>query len=188
MHPIALLLALTGFGQDAYPLDCIYNSRAEKEIVVARNCAARTAEGGIRLDPARFRDLTFSAKTGLAEVDVRGWHYVRRDRVSAPVMAFDNMADEFHNDRARSPRNGKIGYVNRRLALAIPARFDGAFPFEKGRAVVCFGCTSESDGEHSFYAGGSWTCIDTRGREIRPRIDAAPGKVGATDCGRRAKR
>jgi hypothetical protein len=104
------------------------------------------------------------------------------------VTAVDYLADAVPNARARSPRGGKIGYVNRRLALAIPARFDGAFPFEHGRAVVCFGCTSESDGEHSFYAGGSWTCIDTKGNETRPRIEAAPGKVGATDCSPRAKR
>ena len=58
------------------------------------------------------------------------------------------------------------------LRLVLPRIYDGAFPFEKGRAVVCFGCTKRIDGEHSFYAGGSWACIDPRGREIRPRREA----------------
>lgn len=187
MHPIALFLALTGFGQDAYPLDCTYTSRSEKEIVSVPNCAAQTADGGVRMAPARLADLSFSPKTGLAEVNAGGWHYVRRDGMSAPVMTFDNWADEFHNNRARSPRGGRIGYIDRALKLAIPARFDGAYAFERGRAVVCFGCTSESNGEHSYYAGGSWACIDTKGREIRPRIEAAPGKIGYSVCDRRPK-
>jgi len=67
-------------------------------------------------------------------------------------------------------------------------RDDGAFPFADVRAgdyraLVCFGCTRESDGEHSFYTGGDWTCIDTKGRELQPRRHIERGQIARITCG-----
>ena len=165
----AFLLLATPVPQTGFDVQCLYSSRREKELTVADDCARRTP--ALEFNPARLRDFVFTR--GLSDVNVKGqWYYVRPGGASQPVMTFENWADEFHSGLARSEVAGKIGYVDRRLRLVLPRIYDGAFPFEKGRAVVCFGCTKRIDGEHSFYAGGSWACIDPRGREIRPRREA----------------
>jgi len=178
----ALILLAMPTQAAAYDIGCLYPSRSQKELVEANDCARHA--GTIEFNPARVRDLAFGA-SGLADVNVSGqWYYIHRDGGSAPVMTFDNWADEFHDNRARSQLGGKIGYIDRRLRLVLPRIYDGAFPFERGRAVVCFGCTRETDGEHHYYAGGEWTCIDTSGRElIAPRQRVEAGRAGRTTCG-----
>lgn len=174
----ALLLLATP--APVFDLGCTYPSRSQKELVTAPDCARR--DGSLTFNPARLSDFAF--KRGLIDVNIGGeWYYVRRDGASQPVMTYDNWADEFHSGLARSEVGGKIGYVDRKLRLALPRIYDGAFPFEKGRAVVCFGCTKENDGEHSFYRGGDWTCIDTRGRELRRREHFAPDRFNKMTCG-----
>ena len=86
----------------------------------------------------------------------------------APVMIMDNWPEDFSNGLARSPVGNKIGYIDRSLKLVIPARYDGAFPFEHGTARVCTGCTTQTAGEHSYYAGDRWGCIDRHGRAVGP--------------------
>ncbi|WP_367116366.1 WG repeat-containing protein [Bradyrhizobium sp.] len=85
----------------------------------------------------------------------------------APVEPFDNSPDAFRDGLARSRVGQKIGYIDRGLTQVIPARYDGAYPFEGGHAVVCLRCSPVSDGEHSWYEGGEWGCIDRRGREVK---------------------
>ncbi|MEN3747563.1 WG repeat-containing protein [Sphingomonas sp. HF-S3] len=151
-----------------YDLDCHRWTSNGDEMIVTRNCAAKAPDGSVRIARAVLKDLRFDPRTGLAEVGVKGWYYVRRDGQSARVMTWDNMPDPFNSGLARSPRGDKIGYVDTALKLAIPAQFDGALPFRDGRATVCFGCTIVQDGEHERYEGGRWACIDTRGRERPP--------------------
>jgi len=175
----ALLLIATPAQAARFDVQCIYPSRFEKELVTAPDCARR--DGALRFNPARLMDFAF--RHGLVDVNIGGhWYYVGRDGSSAPVMTFDNGADEFQSGLARSEVDGKIGYIHKGLKLVLPRIYDGAFPFDRGRAIVCFGCTRETDGEHSYYAGGDWTCIDTLGRELRGRERAEPGRVGRTDC------
>ena len=176
----ALLLLATPAPQTGFDVACVYGSRSQKELVDAPDCARRTP--ALELNPARLRDFAF--KRGLTDINIGGaWYYVRRDGVSQPVMTFDNWADEFNSGLARSEVGGKIGFVDRRLRLILPRIYDGAFPFENGGALVCFGCTRENDGEHSFYAGGDWTCIDTSGRELQPRRRFEPGQINRMTCG-----
>ena len=81
-----------------------------------------------------------------------------------PVM--DNAADSFHDGLVRIVRNGKYGFSNRRGQMVIPPIYDGAMPFENGRAAVCKGCESkavEPDGEYHIFAGGVWFQINTKG-------------------------
>jgi hypothetical protein len=93
-------------------------------------------------------------------------------------MAMDNWAEPFAEGLARSPVGGKIGFINRDLALVIPARYDGALPFEDGWAEVCIGCKLTSHGEHSSYEGGRWVCVDRHGHEREPfGASQAAGRV-----------
>jgi hypothetical protein len=85
----------------------------------------------------------------------------------------DNGPDYFEDSLARSRVGDKIGYIDRKLNLVIPATYDGAYPFKDGVAVVCTACTHVSDrtateGERGWYQGGQWGRIDRRGRVVSP--------------------
>ena len=101
------------------------------------------------------------------------WFYVRRGVIPVPVESMDNGPDYFEDGLARSRVGGKIGYIDRKLNLVIPATYDGAYPFRDGVAVVCTACTYVSDptateGERGWYRGGQWGRIDRRGRVVSP--------------------
>ena len=99
---------------------------------------------------------------------IKRFHYVGRDGRMVPVITYDNGPDDFVEGRARTPVDGRIGYIDRTLRVVIPARYDMGFPFEHGRAVVCRGCVAKRQGEHAFMEGGLWGMIDRDGREIVP--------------------
>ena len=173
----ALLLLATP--TPAFDVECTYPSRSQKELVTAPDCARR--EGGLAFNPDRLRDFAF--KRGLSQVNIGGqWYYVRQDGAMMRVMGYDNWIEPFQGGRARSELRGKIGYVDRRFRLVLTRIYDGAYPFEHGRAMVCFGCKLISDGEHGYFSGGSWACIDRRGRELGPRREVAMGQIGAGIC------
>lgn len=177
----ATLLAVTAllaqqlsaaFAQDGNPpgvLDC------QEPDGVVKQCADAGSDGRPRLRPSYSPRLKFG-RDGLASVLLLGtfdgkkhqWFYVRRGGIPVPVESFDNGPDPFNDGLARSRSGGKIGYIDRRLDLVIPARYDGAYPFERGVAVVCTACLLVSDGEHSRYEGGAWGRIDRRGRVASP--------------------
>jgi hypothetical protein len=147
---------------------CTYSSKAKGDVLHFERCAWSDAAGHVHLKHKHRLALDFD-RYGLASINTGGgWYYVRRDGQLAPVMTMDNWAEPFADGLARSPVGGKIGFINRNLALVIPARYDGAFPFEHGWAEVCIDCKPASDGEHSWYVGGRWGCIDHHGHERGP--------------------
>ena len=130
---------------------------------------------GKTVTPAARRTLSFD-KFGLAGMyaSSTGWMYIdRRGRIVADhVYAFDNGPDPFEDGLARVVRDGKVGFVDRKGRLVIPAMYDGAFQFEKGRARVCIGCTNVCADqvapercEHHTYEGGTFKTIDRKNRE-----------------------
>ena len=157
-------------------LSCTYASRRDNALLTHERCAWKDKSGATHVVPAHLRRLRYD-RFGLAAVGVDGFYYARRDGRLAPTMTFDNGAEPFANGRARSPVNGRIGFIDRRLRLAIPARYDGAYRFDHGFAVVCRDCVSRTDGEHSWYEGGVWGCVDTLGREPFPLRALKPGEA-----------
>jgi hypothetical protein len=165
---LAAVAADTDHGQMA-PYDCWQPGSTVK------GCAVPADEGRLHLTPSFRVGLRFGPD-GLAPVlllartkgEAVRWLYVRRDGAMAAVMAYDNGAEAFTNGRARSPVGAKIGYIDPSLRLVIPAIYDGAYPFEKGVAVVCLGCSLVSKGEHSWFEGGTWGCIDPDGKTVTP--------------------
>jgi hypothetical protein len=157
---------------------CTYAPKTGGDVVHFEHCARLDAAGHPRLERKHLLALEFD-RHGLASINIGGgWYYVRRDGRSAAVMKMDNWAESFADGLARSPVAGKIGFINRNLALAIPARYDGALPFEHGSTEVCIDCKLISDGEHSRYEGGRWGCIDRHGREREPfRAGRSAGQV-----------
>ncbi|MGY8634027.1 WG repeat-containing protein [Bradyrhizobium sp. 14AA] len=139
-----------------------------------KQCATIGPDGRPRLTSSYLSRLQF-APDGLARVLLYGagkkkgqWFYVRRGGPLVPVETYDNGADDFVDGLARSRVGGKIGYIDRNLDLVIPAIYDGAYPFEKGVAVVCVACALVSDGAHHWYEGGQWGRIDPMGRVVVP--------------------
>jgi hypothetical protein len=140
---------------------------------IFKQCTATGSDGRPRLKRAYLARLRYDPD-GLASVLLMGgtgtqksqWFYVRRGVAPVPVETMDNGADYFNDGLARSQAGGKIGYIDRKLNLVIPATYDGAYPFKDGVAVVCTACTIAGDGEHSWYEGGQWGRIDRRGRVV----------------------
>ena len=133
-------------------------------------CTRIDAAGQRWVTAEHLRALKFD-KDGLAAVwidAIKRFHYVERDGRMAPVITYDNGPDYFVEGLARTPVDGKIGYIDRTLRIVIPARYDMGFPFDHGRAVVCVGCVAKPQGEHAFMEGGLWGAIDHGGREIVP--------------------
>ena len=145
-----------------------------------KRCAATGPDGRPRLNRSYLTRLRYDYR-GLASVllwdgiDPRKfqWFYVRRGVIPVPVESMDNGPDYFEDGLARSRVGGKIGYIDRKLNLVIPATYDGAYPFRDGVAVVCTACTivydrTVSEGERSWYEGGQWGRIDRSGRVVSP--------------------
>ena len=134
------------------------------------HCARSDAAGHFHLKRQHLLALDFG-RQGLASVNIDGgWYYVRRDGRLAPVMTMDNGAEPFAEGFARSPVGGKIGFINRNLALVIPARYDGALPFERCR----------SGGLHRLQAGL------TRRTFLRMKAAAGPASISTAASGNRS--
>ncbi|WP_051261135.1 WG repeat-containing protein [Desulfovibrio inopinatus] len=119
------------------------------------------------LPPMYVIAWTFSQYNVAFAVDDAGWALIdlHGDVLLRPYV-FDNGPDEFHDGLARFVHNGKIGFFNEKGEIVIPAQFDFAQPFSDGISAVCFGCTAQRDGEHTYHSGGTWTRIDAQGREV----------------------
>ncbi len=145
------------------------------------NCAAIVGDR-MRMRPALRRRLRYTS--GRSTVFVQGgWYWVRRDGRTLHAVAYDNGPDYFAGGICRGISRGKVGFFNRQFQPVIVPRWNFAFPFDKGRAIVCNGCHSVQRGENAVIVGGLWGEIDRRGREVRPPTvpqdrfepDASPG-------------
>lgn len=144
------------------------------------DCASANPDGSFTIAPVARKGLRFDRR-GLASIALRGlgYAYVRRDGHALLVPTFDNGPDAFADGLVRVRIGDKLGYADRRLSLAIPARYDGAMPFVQGRAWACVECELASDGEHGWYQGGQDLCLDQTGGE-RPATECtvAPPRPG----------
>jgi len=154
---------------------CTYAPKAKSDVLHFEHCARSDAAGHFHLKHRHLLALDFG-RNGLASVNIDGgWYYARRDGRLVPVMTMDNGADPFSEGLARSPVGGKIGFINRNLALVIPARYDGALPFGDAGAEVCIGCKRVSHGEHSeFEAAAGLASINMATSGNRSAPIAAP--------------
>ena len=163
---IALLVAAPAGASAA--ADCVPFSEGWNDF---SPCTRVDSSGQRRVKAKYLRALSFN-KHGVAAVwvkTVKGFYYVGRDGHMVPVITYDNGPDDFVEERARTQVNGKIGYIDRKLRLVIPRRYDWGFPFEGGKAVVCIGCKLKASGrEHWLVEGGKWGAVDRNGHEIVP--------------------
>lgn len=115
--------------------------------------------------PPRYRVANEFSDCGLAAVvDAEGWVYIDTGgRAVIRPFVFDNGPDYFQEGLARFVKNGKFGFFDRTGKVVIPARYDFAYPFDRGKAKVGRGCKILSAGEHQKVEGGVWEEIDQSG-------------------------
>jgi hypothetical protein len=130
-------------------------------------CGELAGEDEFRLAPEHLSRLAFLDGLAVVLVDDKAF-YVARSGRTARVHVFENGADYFSKGLARTISKGKFGYIDRRLAVVIRPEYDFAFPFKKGKAIVCVGCAPVALGEHSTVSGGQWGVIDKTGAAVIP--------------------
>ena len=104
--------------------------------------------------------------TGSRKKGTAGPVFFRRDGSGVQAFFYDNGPDYFKNGLARYVARGKVGFINKKGAIVIPARFRHVSPFHDGYAHYCEGCQAVKDGEHTFLAGGRWRAIDKKGNPV----------------------
>jgi hypothetical protein len=126
-------------------------------------------DGELWLLPEALEKLSFEPGISLLPLLVADrFHYARADGLTVEVLPWDNGPDEFSEGLVRSPRDGRIVFLDERLEVVIPPRYDFAWPFENGVALVCTGCRPERESgeEHTSVVGGSWGYVDASGVEV----------------------
>lgn len=158
--------------------------RQGNEVDSHPNCVLQNGEGKLFIAQDYVKKLEFDSH-GMAVVfdeshSQQGWMYVdRKGRVVIKAVPdADNWAEEFSDGLVRAVVNNKYGFADRHGKMVIPAKYDGAFPFMHGHAVVCIGCRetcaipdhlradSNVDCEHHIVTGGEWFKINKADRVV----------------------
>ena len=87
----------------------------------------------------------------------KGWRYIDRD--GKPILQpfiYDNGPDYYQEGLARFVANGKMGFHDKALHIVIPARYDHAFPFQNGKALVGMDCSYSRLDEHTTVSCKHW--------------------------------
>jgi hypothetical protein len=127
---------------------------------------------GSRVVASRLLKQLSYESHGLAGIRVAdGWMYVNRHGEAVTgVPTFDNGPDEFRDGLVRFVKNKKYGFANRSGKVVIPPIYDGALPFQDGRADVCSGCVDkcvDHECEHRMFSGGEWLSINQKGAILK---------------------
>jgi hypothetical protein len=166
---IAVMLRAVPVGAQVLP-ECAYVSNEPGAELEPRGRCATVSASGVSLSPEHLRSQLFS-DDGLASLLIGAQHYyVSRAGALLPVIPHDNWADDFSEGLVRSQVGGKIAFFNKEFAQVIEPRYDWAWPFQNGRALVCVGCVVGAPDEngHREVTEGRWGYINNRGTEIVP--------------------
>lgn len=120
----------------------------------------RSCDGQVAVAPKYLIAEPFG-KGGIAAVlDETGWYYINRrgEFVIRPVI-FDNGPDAFSDGLARYIEGAKYGFFDTSGTVVIPAQFEFAYPFAKGKAKIGENCTFTPEGEHTRIECRSWRSI-----------------------------
>lgn len=130
----------------------------------------------INIDNSYFNKYgVVNVRLGRPEGD--DWYKLHKSgRILVKSYWHDNGADYYYGGLSRFEENGKIGFVDQRGRIMIPAKFDWAHPFsfEAPITFVCNGCKEVSAegkaGEVGFKEskGGMWGVINRQGKVIIP--------------------
>jgi len=175
------------------PLQCAYQIKPNKEhphgdMLTFPDCG-KLVNGELQLMKKHLENMSFKKGTesdfGLTTVyaDYPHVFYVSKEGKTQRMYFFDMGADYFEDGLARYLNSeNKMGFVNTKLEVVIPAKYDYATFFQDGVAIVSIGSHSEKvsdheEEEHSHMVGGVWGAIDKKGKVIVEMKYASEGEV-----------
>ncbi len=170
---LALLLVTISVGNSLYAAECIYVPKQTPgnpypELSPQGQCGQSIDQDTFQLNKSHLNNIYFS-KNGLASVIYEGAiFYVSKTGKVVRTLFYDNGADYYVEGLARTISNGKYGYIDQQLNIVIIPKYDFAFPFINGIAIICTDCKSEADGEHKIMVGGKWGVINKAGKLVMP--------------------
>jgi hypothetical protein len=129
----------------------------------------KNKSGKIVIKPQYEMAYDFTNKSVAFVVSKGKWKCInsKGEELLTPFL-FDNGPDYYSEKLARFVENGKMGYFDEACKKTIPASFDFVMPFEEGFALVCNGCTTKREEEHSRIVGGKYGLINKRGKVVLP--------------------
>jgi hypothetical protein len=175
------------------PLQCAYQINSNKEhphgdMLTFPDCG-KLVNGELQLSKKHLKNMSFKkgseSEFGLTTVyaDYPHVFYVSKEGKTQRMYFFDMGADYFEDGLARYLNSeNKMGFVNTKLEVVIPAKYDYATSFKNGVAIVSNGSHSEKvsnnpEEEHSHMVGGVWGAIDKKGRVVVPLKYGSEGEV-----------
>jgi len=169
------------------PLECTYYTKPNKEypygdMLNFPNCG-KLVNGELQLSKKHFENMSFKKGSesdfGLTTVyanypsfDYPHVFYVTKKGKTQRMYFYDLGADYFEDGLARYLNNeNKMGFVNSKLKVIIPAKYDYATFFKNEVAIVSSGSHREKvsdfeDEEHTHMVDGVWGAIDKKGKMI----------------------
>jgi len=111
----------------------------------------------------RFGRLALVVKPGVGWVGIN-----RQEQVLFKAFIFDSGPDYPAEGvmRVVGP-TGLLGYADTATGrVVLPPRYEAAFPFDSGRALVGRRCRLQTDGEHSWWACAEWAYINHQGQPV----------------------
>ncbi|MFT5819651.1 MAG: hypothetical protein ACI8ZM_000876 [Crocinitomix sp.] len=83
------------------------------------------------------------------------------------IFVFEQGPDYIKDGLFRIVADDKIGYANEQGEIVIPPIYSCAVPFENGKAIVAFDCsTIQNDPEHWSWDSDEWFYIDKLGQRL----------------------
>ncbi len=152
--------------------------RPEPEYETRSECASFDAAAYPQIDEDVLAQADYHH--GLTEMLIdSAWYYVRSTGESLRVVSWDNGPDPWSEGLVRVDRIERIAYADRDFREVIGPRFDRAWPFRDGLAIVCFGCSSgEADADgHREVTGGHWGAVDKSGNAVVPFTHKSYGEI-----------
>jgi len=124
-------------------------------------------KGNVVIRPVYLSAYEFTKEGIAAVVDKSGWHYINRwGKTIARPFIYDNGPDYFKEGLARIVSQKKIGFMDKWGRTVIKTRFQFAYPFREGRAVVGKDFRKVMMGSHELMKGGKWGFIDKKGKLV----------------------
>ncbi len=136
--------------------------------------------GKVLIPPQYSASYEFN-KYGIADVllsrGLADWYKINKSgKLLVKSYFFDNGPDYYVTGLSRYEKDGKVGFVNFKGDIIIPAQFDWAstFSYSIPISLVCIGCAPEHVNAshvgccHPEIKGGKWGIIDIKGNILVP--------------------
>ncbi len=86
----------------------------------------------------------------------------RKEEILFEVFAFDNGPDYPQEGLFRIVKQGKMGFADNSGHIIVKPQFYFAFPFNEGKAKICYSGELVQDGEHSRVHSEEWFYLDRK--------------------------